>query len=404
MNHILNRASESTLRRLGRNTIISLSSQILVVVAGVASLYFNARSLGVGGLGKLTLILAVAALLEKLLTLQTWQAVQVLGPRREQEIFGGALVFDAAALAIAAAAGLVIAYLAMPEGMLLMLSIAFRLQDPALGLLRLRNRFATIAAIEVAQSLASTILAFVLWKSHAELQSYVLAAAAVSVSTNVLTVAIACADTAPQFPARRILRDVLAFAIPAGASSTIGTLRQSGIVPLLGLMSGPLAVGVFAVAERFGSVLVLLNGVITQAVFREIKEHVRLLVFLTGAVGLIAAALFGLLFAVAGSTIISLATGPHFQAALPVLLILIAAHAVSLACVGFRAAVIVNTGPAAMFRCDAGAAFTLLLAPLLIAWAGAAGAAISYLVYEIAWLLIAMSMFHNQPYLKAPVR
>lgn len=374
--------------RLGRNTGVSLGSQFVIVLCGFFAMYFNSRSLGVEGFGQFVLLISIAALLEQIATSQSWQVVMAMGKGREREIFGGALLFDATALMIAALIGLAIAIAIAPLGIWLMASIALRVQDPAVGLLRLRNKYETIAGVQIAQAITTAIVAYLLWRQGAGLEAYVLWTAAISAAGSLALVGFALREVRPVVPSRAILLEVFRFAVPANLSGTIGTVRQNGIFLLLGLFGGPAAVGIYAVAERVSSVLGMLNTTIHHAIFREIASNTRHLARVVGgisfAIGILAAVVCGIL----GKDLIRLAAGPEFELAFAPLLILILAHSFSLAGVGMRAATIVLEGPVAMLRCNARAALSLIVAPALIMFLGASGGAYSALFYEVVWLAL----------------
>lgn len=351
-------------------------------------MYFNSRNLGVEGFGQFVLLISIATLLEQIATSQSWQVVMALGKGREGEIFGAALVFDFLALVVAALIGVALALVIAPLGVVLMASIALRIQDPAVGLLRSKDRFGTIAAVQIVQALAMAAIAYFLWRQAADLGAYILWTAAIGVAGSLSLVAFALTDTKPILPSKAVLFEVFRFAIPANLSGTIGTVRQNGIFLLLGFVSGPAAVGIYAVAERVSSVLGMLNTTIHHAIFREISSDTRRLASVTGGMGFALAVAAAAVCAIFGRDIIRLAAGADFELAFVPLLILIFAHGFSLAGVGMRAATIVLDGPMAMLKCNARAALSLIVAPALIMFLGAPGGALSALVYEMVWLAI----------------
>jgi O-antigen/teichoic acid export membrane protein len=276
-----------------------------------------------------------------------------------------------------------------------MATIALRVQDPSSGILRFHDRFTWIAAIQIGQAFAMIVVAWILWYQEASLPAYLIATAIVPICAAGALFVLASRIVRPVRPTRAVLREVLFFSIPVGLSGTIGAFRQRGLVLLLGLLSGPAAVGIYSVADRIASVMGMAHATFFQASFREVQTYRPLsrFVLFTGLAGLflsIAALAVVVLF---GKWMLEIAAGAEFLPAYWPLVLLVAAYAMPMAGVGIRAAIIVHVGPKLMLLCNVIAILSFSAAPLLLVREGAVGAAIVSLLFEGIWFAVAVFIF-----------
>ncbi len=382
-----------------------------VAMFGFAAMYFNARALGVDGLGTLAALLALTMMLEALAGMQLWQAILALSEGRESRILGAAFILNLVAAAIGVLIGLCALLWLNWEGgwpaIMLIGSQLFRTSDPLTGILRKYDRFDCLAFVRSGSAAITFLVAAVFWYAAAPIDAYLIAFALVFVGTNAVLLAKGWQLCVPERPARGEVLEVLKFCLPTGLSGAVGAVRQRGIVVLLGAVAGNSMVGIYAVADRIASIMQMLYRAAFEAVFREMpttSNPLRL-------AGVIAA--FGLFTSAAalaavywlGVPIIELVAGPEFVPAAATLHWLVLAICLSLMTLGMRALTIVRIGPGAMLKCNLFALTALLAAPWMIGQHGAVGAAMIQVVFEVLWIgAVLLVMLRNWPSLSRPAQ
>ncbi len=398
-------------KRIRINAGWSLVSLGAVAVFGFAAMYFNARALGVDGLGTLAALLALTMMLEALAGMQLWQAVLALSEGRESRILGAALILNLAAAAIGVLIGVgALLWLDWQGGwaaIVLIGSQLLRTSDPLTGILRKHDRFDYLAIVRSGAGAVTLLVAAVFWHVAAPIEAYLIAFALVFVGTNAVLLAKVWQLCVPERPARGETLEVLKFCLPTGLSGAVGAVRQRGMIVLLGALAGSSMVGIYAVADRIASLMQMLYRAAFEAVFREMPTAPNPL----RLAGVIAA--FGLFTSLAalaavywlGVPIIELVAGPEFVPAAATLNWLVLAICLSLTTLGMRALTIVKIGPGAMLKCNLFALIALLAAPWMIGQHGAVGAAMIQVLFEILWIgAVLLVMLRNWSSLSTPAQ
>ncbi len=382
----------SVSRRIQTNAGWSLISLAAVAVFGFASMYFNARALGVEGLGILAGLLALSMMLEALAGMQSWQAVLALSDGRESRILGAALLINFAATVLGVAIGLgALSLLDFGGGWaatLLIGSQFFRVSDPLTGILRKHDHFGFLAFVRSSTAAVTFLMAVTFWYLAAPISAYLVSFALIYLANNAILFAKTMQICWPTRPADGEIWEVFAFSLPTGLSGAIGSIRQRGIIVLLGLVSGSGAVGMYSVADRIASLLQMAYRAVFEAVFREMPTLSRPF-RLVGGIAL-AATVFSCVVLAAtywlGLPLITFVAGSEFAPAAPTLILLVAAVCISLITLGIRAWTIVKIGPRAMLGCNVFALLGLACAPYLIGTFGVAGAGVTQIVFEALWV------------------
>lgn len=386
-------------QRLRTNASYSVIAMGITAALGIGSMFFNARALGVELLGVYASVLALSLMLEALSGSQLWQAVVALGNGREPEILGAALAINAGTGLIAALAGFAVLSLTDIQGgwtaYILIATLIVRFPDPVTGLLRRHDRFGLIAFVQALAAFLAAIAAMTFWYFNAELYLYFLSAAAIAILNFAILLGATLRHCRPVMPSSSALREVLAFAVPTSLSGAIGALRVRGIVLMLAAISGAAATGLYAVAERIGSVMQMAYRALFEAVFREMSDAEKpvILALGVGAGGLLLSIVATIGAYLLGDFVVTIVAGPDFITSAQVLVLLIVASGVTLTFMGLRALIIVKLGPKAMLACNAISALTLLAAPVLIAEYGVLGAAYTHILFEVTWIVPATLVF-----------
>ncbi len=383
--------------RIVKNASWSLISLGAVALFGFGAMYFNARALGVEGLGALAGVLALSLMLEAFAGMQSWQAVLALSDGREGRVLGAALILNFATALIGVAIGWACLALidfglegyALWAAAALIFSQIIRLSDPLTGVLRKFDHFGFLALVRSVTGCATFLVAIWFWSISAPLTAYLAAFALIYVANNAFLLRKVVQVCCPERPNRDEVFEVLSFCIPTGLSGAIGAIRQRGIVVLLGGIAGAGAVGFYAVADRIAALLQMLYRAMFEAVFKEMpaSENRRFLVAAVAGAAFIFSC--GALTAVyyLGPPVIIWVAGEAFAPSADVLTILVSAICLSLITLGLRAWVIVRIGPRVMLWCNVFALSALLAAPVLISHYGAVGAALTQIAFEALWLI-----------------
>ena len=380
-------------KRLQRNASYSVISLVVIALLGFVAMYFNARALGVEGLGAYAAVVALGLMLETMSGMQAWQAIMALPHERENRILGAALVVSLGAATLAAVVGIGLALLLELEGgwatIFHMATLCLRIPDPFIGVLRKHDHFRFIAAARTNVAVLTVIIAAALWFAEAGLVAYVVTAALVRLAFVALLMWRAWPISPPERPTRQDIGEFVRFSIPTGLSGAVGSIKDRGIVVLLTAFADSSAVGLYAVADRIANVMQMAYRALYEAVFREMpgaRDPLRLI----GGIGLAGLGLAApvLVFAYFfGADLVRIAAGPAFIGASGPLLVLLAVTTASMATLGMRAWVIVKIGPKSMLMCNTIALSALAAAPYFIGQWGAVGAAYTLLLFEAIWTL-----------------
>jgi O-antigen/teichoic acid export membrane protein len=352
---------DELLRRLVRNAGYLVSGNVVAAGLGLVALALTARALGPELLGLLALIEAYAALVDRLLRLEPWQALIKYGADAlERERHGdfrnllkyGVLIdVCGAAISAGAAAGAVLVvgpWLGWSDDTVTMASIyslilVCHVSATPIAVLRLFDRFAVFAGLEIATAAARAVVCAIALAAGAGLWTFVLLTMAVHLVRHATLVAVAWRELRRRGygdflkgRARGIARafpGIWSFMLSLKATVTIRRSTGDLDVLLIGALLDPAAVGLYHVAKRFGDATLKIGVPIQQAIFpdtarlwarreiRRLRQGVFQIDLLTG--GLAACVLAGV--ALNTDLVLRLTVGPDYaDAAILVILQLLA--------------------------------------------------------------------------------
>lgn len=352
---------DELLRRLVKHAGYLVSGNMVAAGLGLVALALTARALGPELLGVLALIEAYAALVDRLLRLEPWQALIKYGAdvleRDERDDFRSLLKFGAlidacgaaASAAVAAAAVFLVGpWLGWSDDTVTMagiysLVLLCHLSATPTAVLRLFDRFAVFAGLEIAAAGARVVVCAMAFALGAGLWTFVLLAMASHIGRHATLVIVAWRELRRQgyadfFKGRlagvgRRFPGIWSFVFSLKASVLIRRSTGDLDTLLIGAFLDTGAVGLYHVAKRFGDATLKVGVPIQQAVFpdvarlwarREIqrlRQAVTQVDLLTGAL----AASVLLVVALNTGLVLDLTVGPEYAgAALLVLLQLLA--------------------------------------------------------------------------------
>ena len=288
---------DELLRRLVRNAGYLVSGNVVAAGLGLVALALTARALGPEVLGLLALIEAYAALVDRLLRLEPWQALIKYGADAlERDRHGdfrdllklGVLIdVCGAALSAGAAAGavfLVGPWLGWSDDTVTMagvysLVLVCHVSATPIAVLRLFDRFAVFAGLEIATAAARVVVCAIAFAAGAGLWTFVLLAMAMHLMRHGTLAIVAWRELRRQGygdfvkgRARGIglsFPGIWGFILSLKASVMIRRSTGDLDVLLIGAFLDSGAVGLYHVAKRFGDATLKVGVPIQQAVFPD---------------------------------------------------------------------------------------------------------------------------------------
>jgi O-antigen/teichoic acid export membrane protein len=419
-------------RRLLRNVGYLVGGNAAASAIGLVSLALTARALGPEGLGVLALIEAYSRLIDRLCRLEPWQALIKYGAHAlEDERFGhfrqllkfGVLLDGAGALlaTVIAVAGVYLvgpwfgwSAQTMEMAAVYSLGILFNLSATPTAIMRLFDRFALFAWLDVAVAGLRLVLVALAWAAGAGLWTFLLLGLGLGILRPAVLFALAWrelyrrgyADCLRQ-PMRGLTRNF------AGLWDFVWWLNLSILIRkstreldtlLVGTLLDPTAVGLYHVAKRLGDAALKVGVPIQQAIFPDVarlwarrqtdrmRQTVRRVNLASGA--LAAAGL--VLVALSVDRVLVLAVGEAFAGARGALLLQMAAVTLALGGISLRPALLsmglqrpllhaVVVASVAFYAC------LLIAVPML----GVIGASLAHLVFNGVWLAICTGVFES---------
>lgn len=387
-----------------------LASRGTLAVLSLVYLAIATRTLGIGNFGRFALITGASQALATLVGFQTWQVVVRFGVDYVQHddeaglarLMRLCLLLDAGS----AIAGALLAFLILhfgAEAMQVSADLApatlayavvqlVTIRSTALGILRLRDRFAYAAAADTVLPLVRLVGAGAAALFMPTVIGFLLAWAAAEIATSIAYWAI----LARTGELGRIWRSggirgrapdgLLHFMLTTNAASTLGLSTKQLPLLIVGGTGGVAAAGAFRLALQIAQGLTKVGQLVSRAAFPEIMRLVRTAdaerVARTAVRGLGAASLGGLVvllvIALSGHWLLHAIGGHGFKRGYAALIWLAAAGCIDLAVVGFEPILLGagRSGSALAIRGLAVAlqiAVTVTLLPLLHATAAAIG-------------------------------
>lgn len=348
-------------RAVMRNLGWLLASRGVLAVLSLVYLGIIARSLGVTGFGRFSLITGASAALATLVAFQSWKVVVQYGvgllKSGDEEglgrLYKGAALLDLFSAVVGAGlAVLILEFWSEALGIsptlkraTLIFSVVevLTIRSTPLGILRLRDRFPMAAAADSMTAITRFVGAVAVALVHPTVQGFMFAWGL----AEVVTAAAYWIAVARTGDLRLLLRgrDVrrlgrehpgwLGFAVSTNANSTLALGSKQ--VPLLavGAVLGPAAAGAFRLAAQLAQALAKFSQLVSRAAFSEVVRAVRdaeagvvrRLLVRAVALSLLGGLLIMGAVATLGDPVLRLIAGHEVPGAYPILLVMAAAGA-----------------------------------------------------------------------------
>jgi O-antigen/teichoic acid export membrane protein len=362
------RPSGHVLRSIGHNLGWLVGSRGVVAVLSLLYLGIAARTLGIEGFGRFSLIAGAAQALATLVAFQSWQLIVQFGVGLSQgedeprlaRLFRGSAVLDLSSALIGAGLAVVILELwsdafgigaTLKRAALIYTVVQLvTIRSAAVGILRLRDKFRLAAIADSITPIARTIGATLVMIFHPTVQAFlaVWAVAEVLTSATYWIMVSHIGDLKLVWSGKgfkRMLEEndgILRFALSTNASSTLALASKQ--VPLLAVGNelGVAAAGTFRLAAQLAQSLGKIGQLISRAAFPEIvravqdakDKTVRMLVLRTVVASTAAGAGIMLIAVFFGKSVLKLVGGHVFGQGHTVLVWMAAAGAIDLVAVG----------------------------------------------------------------------
>jgi O-antigen/teichoic acid export membrane protein len=304
--------------RLARNIGWVFSAQIISGICGLIAMAASARALGAEGIAVVALVEAYMRLSALFVHLEPWQAVIRYGSealekgdtKRLRTLIGFSTAVDVTLGVAAALVGFALVGVAAPllglenETRLLQLaalSLAVSLRPTGIALLRLFDRFDTLARVDAATAVARALLSVLVAALGGGPAAFVAIVIALSLADGSLAYVMGRRIMADRLSSERggsplqALRDNPGLLRVFGTSNASVILRQATQrldVILLATLVTPEAVGFYHIARRTSQAALKLGSPLSQAIFPELarfaaaSDHGRLSKLLFGVSGL----------------------------------------------------------------------------------------------------------------------
>ena len=291
---------DALLRRLVKNAGYLISGNVVAAGLGLVALALTARALGPELLGILALIEAYGALVDRLIRLEPWQALIKYGAdvleQDKQDDFRSLLKFGALLDACGATIGAIVAtttvlvvgpWLGWSDetvtlAVIYSFSLIFRMSATPTAVLRLFNRFAVFAWVQVVAAAGRVLVCAAALALDAGLFAFVLLAMGMQFSHHATLMIVAWRELRARgyadFLRSRVSRIGQRF---PGIWSFVFSLKASVLIRrstgdldtlLIGVFFDTGAVGLYHVAKRFGDATLKVGVPIQQAVFPDVAR------------------------------------------------------------------------------------------------------------------------------------
>ncbi len=356
------------LRSIGHNLGWLVGSRGVVAVLSLLYLGIAARTLGVTGFGRFSLITGAAQALATLVAFQSWQVIVQFGvglSHGEDEsklarLFRGSFILDLGSALIGAALAIAILELwsdafgigaTLKRAALIFTVVQLvTIRSAAVGILRLRDKFRLAAIADSITPIARAIGAVLVMIFHPTVQAFlaVWAVAEVLTSATYWGMVAHIGDLKLLWNGigfKRMVEEndgILNFALSTNASSTLALASKQLPLLAVGNELGVAAAGTFRLAAQLAQSLGKIGQLISRAAFPEIvravqeaKDHtVQRLVLRTVLMSTVAGSAIMVIALLFGKSVLKLVGGHVFGQGHLVLTWMAAAGAIDLVAVG----------------------------------------------------------------------
>ncbi len=411
-----------------RNLGWLLASRGVVALLSLLYLGIAARTLGLVGFGRFSLITGSAQALTTLVAFQSWQMIVQFGvePAQTNDTARLARLFRGSALmdALGALLGTVLAVAILElwsrdlgigetlkrAALIYTIIQVVTIRSTALGILRLRDHFSLAAIADSTNPVVRVIGAALVMVLHPTLQGFLVVWAAAEVVTAAtywgmvawtgdLKLLIQGRDF------RRMLDEnpgYLNFAISTNASATLGIASKQIPLLFIGSQLGVAAAGTFRLAAQLAQALGKLGQLLSRAAFPEVVRALRAsetdavhrLLLRTVVVSAAIGSVIVILAATIGRSVLTLVGGRAFEGGATILLWMAAVGAVDLIAVGLDTVLTARGHAGRIFLVRfAGVGATIVAAYIAFPVLGDTGVAIALLAgsLTVTGLLICLS-------------
>lgn len=417
------------LRRIARNMAFLLSGQAAAALLGLASLSVAAHALGAAGLGVLVLIEVFIRTVGLVTNLEPWQAVMRYGTlaieeKREEDfhqLLKAGTLFDLTAGCLAAVASISLALLVggrflgaehVPMAVVFSLGLPFSMGSTAQALLRMQDRFRTLASLAVGLAVLRLSLSILAWAVGGGVWGFLLVSTAMLAADGLGAFALAWSGVdrafrravirAPVAGVRRRNPGILRFIWNANLNVVARNITQRLDVLILGAMVPLSEVGLFVVAKRLANATMLIARPLQQAILPEFARlsAQRAFVVMRRTVFAFMAATFGTALLVLVlvlpwlGSIVVLLFGPGFAGAAPQIAVQLVAVAFLLSGMILNPALLNLGRDRSLVRITLAVSFLCIAAIwIFVALFGAIGASVAYVLSNALWSGLGLSVF-----------
>lgn len=293
-------SSDRFLTNVLKNVGHLISGNAAALLMGVVTMGILARSLGPVGLGLIVLVESYGKLINQVIKLETWQPFIRYGaialenedrPRFLRLIkfgtlidFGGSLIAAGICIAFAEITGRILEWTPEAVSMARLYSIAlvFGIGSTPLGVLRIFDRFATIAWLDPVAAVFRLILVAIAALVKAPLMAYLAILIVVLVCQRVVLTMISYRTLKAQGYAgflRQPLTGVVtenpgmwSMIVSSNATILLRKSTQEVDVLAVGAFMGPAPAGIYQIARKLGYAMTKAGGTLQQAAFPDLAR------------------------------------------------------------------------------------------------------------------------------------
>lgn len=406
--------------RILHNTGWLLGSKGVGAVLSIFYLAIVTRSLGVAEFGRFALILGTATAINTLVTFDSWQVLVRYGQRHRAAGDGDALnrlirlcvAIDIGSALIGCALAAAVALLLGPRfgwtaevarGAFLFCAVMLlTIRSTPTGLLRLFDRFDAAALADTMIPVSRMIGALIVLALSPSIIAFLCVWAGAELICAVTYWALGLRAARAQIGRWRAgsLRDapaenpgIAGFLLTTNLQTTMTAGGRQLVVLMIGLFVGPVAAGLYRLANQLAQAMTKIAGLLSRSIFTELsrvhanEDHAELRAVYrrTSRLAMIGGSVTVALIVLLGHPLIRLMSGPDYLPAYPLMVLLGAAASIDLVGVAF-APLLMATGRATWsLRITASVtALLLVLILLLMPRLGVTGAAVAALASSCA--------------------
>ncbi|MBJ6121308.1 lipopolysaccharide biosynthesis protein [Sphingomonas mollis] len=354
-------------RSIGQNLGWMLASRGLVAVLSLVYLGIAARSLGIAGFGRFSLISGAAQALSALVAFQSWQVVIQFGtaisPKSEARLgrlFRSCVFLDVFSAVIGSLLAFAILEIwseqlgigpTLKRAALIYCVIqVFAIRSSAVGILRLRDRFALASMADSTMPVVRVIGSVLVMVFHPTIQGFLAVWAAGEIATSAVYwyMVHRTGDLRLILRERSITRGIrehprfIQFAISTNASATLGMATKQIPLLIVGSELGVAAAGAFRLASQLAQALTKLGQMMSRAALPQVvlavrterEDVIRRLTLRTVAASILVGTITTVLAIMLGEPVLRLVGGRDFVHGSSIIVWMAAAGSVDLVAIG----------------------------------------------------------------------